>query len=137
MTKTCSGSWKAAPPTKSRFCGTRKWRHKGYACCLVGFKFVQFQYNSAYHSEIKCSSYLAMFGYEARVALASLSLPSEVINAIDSEDDLAAIVGDSPTASTDNLITQNNTLILGVNLKKSFLIKLPHKLLKRIQPRSC
>ncbi|KAI6661452.1 hypothetical protein LOD99_13324 [Oopsacas minuta] len=46
-----------------------------------------------------------MFGCEARVGLTSLSLPSEVINTLESEDDLAAIVGDSPTASTDNLIT--------------------------------
>ena len=46
-----------------------------------------------------------MFGCEARVGLTSLSLPLEVINTLESEDDLAAIVGDSPTASIDNLIT--------------------------------
>ena len=71
----------------------------------VGIKFVQFQKNSAFHSGIKCSPYSAMFGCEAHVGLTSLSLPSELINTLESEDDLAAIVGDSPTASTDNLIT--------------------------------
>ena len=71
----------------------------------VGIKFVQFQKNSAFHSGIKCSPYSAMFGCEAHVGLTSLSLPSEVINTLESEDDLVAIVGDSPTASTDNLIT--------------------------------
>ena len=71
----------------------------------VGIEFVQFQKNSAFHSGIKCSPYSAMFGCEARVGQTSLSLPSEVINTLESEDDLAAIVGDSPTASTNNLIT--------------------------------
>ena len=71
----------------------------------VRIKFVQFQKNSAFHSGIKYSPYSAMFGCEARVGLTSLSLPLEVINTLESEDDLAATVGDSPTASTDNLIT--------------------------------
>ena len=52
--------------------------------------------------------YYAMFGCEARVGLTSLSLPSKVINTLESEDDLAAIVAHSPTASTDNLITPVN-----------------------------
>ena len=39
------------------------------------------------------------------VGLTLLSLPLEVINTLENEDDLAAIVGNSPTASTDNLTT--------------------------------
>ena len=99
-----------------------------------------------------CTPYSAMFGCEARVGLTSMSLPSEVINTLTNEDDLADIVGDSPTALTGNLltpvyitslqpcdtsitsmqlgdiITEEQHLDPGVNLKKSVLIKLPHKL---------
>ncbi|KAI6656131.1 hypothetical protein LOD99_1464 [Oopsacas minuta] len=46
-----------------------------------------------------------MFGCEAGVGPTSLSLPSEVINTLEGDYNLAAIVGDSPTASTDKLTT--------------------------------
>ena len=52
--------------------------------------------------------YSSLFGCEARVDLTSLYLPTEVINTLESEYHLAAIlllVTHSPTASTDDLLT--------------------------------
>ena len=65
----------------------------------IGLKFVQFYKNSAHHSGIKCSPYKALFGCEAKVGLASTSLPSDVINSISSEDDLLNVL---PSVETEN-----------------------------------
>ena len=121
MAKTCSGSWKAAPPTKSQ--GSVERANGDIKDMLVAWladnntqdwtiriKFVQFQTNSAHHSDIKCSPYSAMFGCEARVGLTSLSLPTEVINTLENEDDLAMIFDDFPPASTDNSTPDDFTL---------------------------
>ncbi|KAK6181583.1 hypothetical protein SNE40_009409 [Patella caerulea] len=54
----------------------------------VGIKFVQFQKNSSLHSGIKRTPYAAMFGCEAKVGLTSSSLPTEVNERMQSEDDL-------------------------------------------------
>ena len=58
----------------------------------TGIKFVQFYKNSAYHAGIKCSSYSAMFGCDAREGLTSSSLPKEVIDKLENEDDLYSVV---------------------------------------------
>ena len=76
----------------------------------IGIKFVQFQKNSTHHSGIKCSPYSAKFGCEARVGLTSLSLPTDVINTLENEDDLAMIFDDFPPASTDNSTPDDFTL---------------------------
>ena len=54
----------------------------------IGIIFVQFHKNTAHHAGIKCSPYSAMFGAEARIGLTSSSLPGEVIERLESEDDL-------------------------------------------------
>ena len=83
----------------------------------IGIKFVQFQKNSAHHSGIKCSPYSAMFGCEARVGLTSLSLPTEVINTLENEDDLAMIFDDFPPASTD-ISTPDDFTLPDINTAK-------------------
>ena len=58
----------------------------------IGIKFVQFQKNTAHHAGIKCSPYSALFGCDARIGLTSTSLPQEIIERMQSEDDLIALV---------------------------------------------
>ena len=70
----------------------------------IRIKFVQFQKNTAHHVGIKCSTYSALFGCDARIGLISLSLPQEIIERMQSEDDLIALVtapASSQTPSAD------------------------------------
>ena len=67
-----------------------------------GIKFVQFSKNSAYSAAIKRSPYEALFGSKTKVGLTSSSLLSEVIERLQSEEDLlAAISTDAENAATD------------------------------------
>lgn len=59
-----------------------------------GLRYVQFMKNRAYHSGIKQSPYKALFGIEPRVGLSTSSLPQEIINYIQDEDDLRKTIED-------------------------------------------
>lgn len=59
---------------------------------VAGLKVVQFMKNRAYHQGIKRSPYEAMFGCPAKVGLKSTSLPENVINDIESEEDLMKLL---------------------------------------------
>ncbi|CAM1326349.1 KRBA2 (predicted) [Pycnogonum litorale] len=63
----------------------------------VGIKFVQFQKNSSFHCGIQRSPYAAMFGCEAKVGLTSSSLPTGVVERMQSEDDLVSALSNLPT----------------------------------------
>ena len=68
-----------------------------------GLRFVQFQKNSSYHSGIKQSSYMALFGTEPRIGLRSNTLPLEVLQYLESGEQLYAAY--SSVASNDtNLV---------------------------------
>ena len=54
----------------------------------VGIKFVQFHKNSALHAGIKRSPYEALFGCTAKVGLTSSALPDEIVERLETEDDL-------------------------------------------------
>ena len=54
----------------------------------VGLKFVQQQKNCAHHAGINLSPYKAMFGEDPKVGLTSSSLPPEILETLQSEDDL-------------------------------------------------
>ncbi|XP_068242266.1 KRAB-A domain-containing protein 2-like [Palaemon carinicauda] len=55
----------------------------------IGIKFVQFQKNSSFHSGIGRAPYTAMlFGCDAKVDLATSSFPQEIIQRMQTEDDL-------------------------------------------------
>ncbi|XP_071103366.1 uncharacterized protein [Haliotis cracherodii] len=64
----------------------------------VGLKFVQFQKNSSLHSGIKTSPCAALFGSDARTGLASSTLPQEVLQQLQSEDDLLSAI-ESPVSN--------------------------------------
>ena len=63
----------------------------------VGVKFVQFRKNSSFNAGIKQSPYATLFGIEARIGLTSSSLPHDVIQKLQTEDDLLAILSSSST----------------------------------------
>ncbi|XP_063589340.1 KRAB-A domain-containing protein 2-like [Penaeus indicus] len=58
----------------------------------IGIKFVQFLKNSSLHAGIRRSPYAAMFGCEAKMGLTSSSLPDEVIQRMQCENDLLAVL---------------------------------------------
>lgn len=59
-----------------------------------GLRYVQFMKNRAYHSGIKQSPYMALFRMEPRVGHSSSSLPQEIINDIQDEEDLRNVIED-------------------------------------------
>ena len=76
----------------------------------VGLKFVQFQKNSSLHSGIQRSPYAAMFGCEAKVGLTSSSLPIELVERMQSEDDLLSALSTSQEpVTTQCLLSQPGT----------------------------
>jgi hypothetical protein len=72
----------------------------------VGLKFVQQQKNSAHHAGIKQTPYKAMFGEDPKVGLTSSSLPQEILERLQSEDDLLAL--NQPLGSSDQLTSLND-----------------------------
>ncbi|XP_063594380.1 KRAB-A domain-containing protein 2-like [Penaeus indicus] len=58
----------------------------------IGIKFVQFQKNSSLHAGIRRSPYAAMYGCEAKVGLTSSLLSDEVIQRMQCEDGLLAVL---------------------------------------------
>ncbi|XP_046550558.1 KRAB-A domain-containing protein 2-like [Haliotis rubra] len=67
----------------------------------VGLKFVQFQKNSSLDTGIKRSPHAALLGSDARTGLTSTSLPTDILQRLQSEDDLLAALGiHAITAST-------------------------------------
>ena len=63
----------------------------------VGVKFFQFRKNSSFNAGIKQSPYATLFGIEARIGLTSSSLPHDVIQKLQTEDDLLAILSSNST----------------------------------------
>ncbi|XP_063592517.1 uncharacterized protein LOC134769708 [Penaeus indicus] len=68
------------------------WMGDNTTDCSIGIKFVQFQRNSSLHAGIRRSPYADMFGCKAKVGLTSSSLPDEVIQRMQCEDDLLAVL---------------------------------------------
>lgn len=78
-----------------------------------GLRYVQFMKNRAYHSGIKQSPYKALFGIEPRVGLSTSTLPQEIINDIQDEDDLRKVIEDDRNVnltedSDDNVAEVSN-----------------------------
>ncbi|XP_068245435.1 KRAB-A domain-containing protein 2-like [Palaemon carinicauda] len=79
----------------------------------IGIKFVQFQKNSSFHSGIGRAPYTAMFGCDAKVGLATYSIPQEIIQRMQTEDYLLAAInaeqtidlqGDSAAVTHDEVL---------------------------------
>ena len=85
---------------------------------ICSLKSIKFQKNSGYHSGIKQSPFKALFGCDAQVGLRSVSLPSEILERLVSEDDLMAayqqsdpsqVSSGNQTPVSPNLPTQEDT----------------------------
>ena len=63
----------------------------------VGVRFVKFRKNSSFNAGIKQSPYATLFGIEARIGLTSSSLQHDVIQKLQTEDDLLAILSSNST----------------------------------------
>ena len=68
----------------------------------VGLKFVQQKKNCAHHAGIKRTPYKAMFGEDPKIGLTSSSLPHEILERIQTEDDLLALHQSPPTANAES-----------------------------------
>ena len=80
----------------------------------VGLKFVQQQKNCAHHAGINLTPYKAMFGEDPKVDLTSSSLPPELLETLQSEDDLLALL-QPPLQSPDS----NESSPLNLNIDDS------------------
>ena len=80
----------------------------------VGLKFVQQQKNCAHHAGINLTPYKAMFGEDPKVGLTSSSLPPELLETLQSEDDLLALL-QPPLQSPDS----NESSSLNLNIDDS------------------
>ena len=71
---------------------------------VTGIKVVHFQKNSYHHSGIKRTLYSALFGNEACVGLTS-SLPREILETIETEQDLVSLDLHPPTSRPSATVT--------------------------------
>ena len=73
----------------------------------MGLKFVQQQKNCTHHAGINRTPYKAMFGEDPKVGLTSSSLPPEILERLQSKDDLLALYQAPPP---DTTAVHNNEL---------------------------
>ena len=66
-----------------------------------GLKFVQWAKNNRHHSGIKCTPYSALFSHEPQLGLRSTTIPAELIDRIDTEEDLQRAISEAETG--DNI----------------------------------
>ncbi|XP_066969193.1 KRAB-A domain-containing protein 2-like [Macrobrachium rosenbergii] len=62
----------------------------------IGVKFVQFQMNSNLHAGINHSPYKALFGCPTKIGLTSFTLPDDITERLETEDELLRLVS-NPT----------------------------------------
>ena len=60
----------------------------------LGLKFVKFQFNNSYHSSIGMTPYKALYGCEANIGLKSSYLPVEVLDKLETEEDLLIVLNE-------------------------------------------
>ena len=80
----------------------------------VGIKFVQFHKNSGLHSGIQRSPYTAMFGCEAKVGLTTSSLPTEIVERMQTEDDLLSAISIS---SQENVQVNSEQMEMSLDIE--------------------
>ena len=67
-----------------------------------GLRFVQFQKNRSYHRTIDQSPYSALFGSDPKVGLSSSAIPKEILDTLETEEDLNALTTtETPTNRSD------------------------------------
>ena len=57
-----------------------------------GLRFVQFQKNRSYHRTIEQTPYKALFGSDPKVGLSSSAIPKELLDTLETEEDLNSVV---------------------------------------------
>ncbi|XP_068236973.1 KRAB-A domain-containing protein 2-like [Palaemon carinicauda] len=78
---------------------------------MLAFNSVQNQKNSPYPSGIKRTPYAALLGEDPKVRLTSTSLLQEVIDRLETEDDLAALGAQFPTDPSDEPLKASEPVI--------------------------
>ncbi|KFD62037.1 LOW QUALITY PROTEIN: hypothetical protein M514_09389 [Trichuris suis] len=88
-----------------------------------GLRFVQLTKNRAFHTGIKRTPYEALFGCKAKVGLATSSLPQDVLQDIQTEEELEEIIEsvqtipreerDSPLQETDSIAQEKKNETVG------------------------
>jgi hypothetical protein len=68
-----------------------------------GLRFVQLMKNRALHSGIKRTPYEALFGCKVKVGLTTSSLPRDILDSINSEEDLERVVNNMHTTETQTM----------------------------------
>ena len=67
-----------------------------------GLRFVQFQKNRSYHRTIDQSPYSVLFGSDPNVGLSSSAIPKEILDTLETEEDLNALTTtETPTNRND------------------------------------
>lgn len=92
----------------------------------VGLKFVQFNKNTSYHTGIKQSPYLALFGGNPRVGLRSTALPTEILERMVSEDDLIAAFNPHQTSDDASSTTSEGNTPSTSTTAAAFTPTTPH-----------
>lgn len=70
----------------------RLWMRENKSTNLaLGMKFVQLQKNTSYHSTIGCTPYFATFGREIQVGLESSLIPKEILDQLNTEEELQQV----------------------------------------------
>ncbi|XP_068211732.1 KRAB-A domain-containing protein 2-like [Palaemon carinicauda] len=78
----------------------------------LGIRLVQNQKNSSYHSGIKSTPYSTLLGENPKDGLAYTSLLQEVIDCLETEDDLAALGAQPPSDPTDKPLEASEPVII-------------------------
>ena len=87
---------------------------------------IQFQKNKKWHSGINREPYMAMFGRKPEFGLKDLNLPDEVLDALETEEQLAQALGLealSGTKSTELVEVENNQHVEFVTVSDDFQLQ--------------
>ena len=83
-----------------------------------GLRFVQFQKTRSYHRTIDQSPYSALFGSDPKVGLSSSAIPKEILDTLETEEDLYALT------TTETLILPIEMTLIKQIPKRTMTLKL-------------
>jgi hypothetical protein len=95
-----------------------------------GLTFVQFQKNRSYHRTIDQSPYSALFGSDPNVGLSSSAIPKEILDTLETEEDLNALTTtETPANRNDTNQTTPEAIrsFINTGYTKKYVITPPKK----------